>query len=334
MSDPHSPPTPTGRRIAAALTTWANILGPLAGLIVIYLLFAGIGPPSFSGAGNLETIARQTAIAGAAALGMTLVMIAGGIDLSVGSVVALTTVVIAWLLQCTGVGPVWAALAGIAAGVVCGLLSGLLVTRLGVVPFIVTLGMMLVVRGVAKALAHEQKIDAPITWLGDLLATLPPERKALLVPPGVWLVLLLAVAVAGLLRYTRLGRHIFAVGSNEQTARLCGVAVSRVKLIVYTLGGAFFGLAGLMLFSRLTVGDPTAAVGLELDVIAAVVIGGGSLSGGEGSVLGSLIGALIMSVIRSGCSQMGLDNWVQEVVTGAIIVVAVALDRLRHRRPG
>lgn len=138
--------------------------------------------------------------------------------------------------------------------------------------------------------------------------------------------------VAGLLRYTRLGRHIFAIGSNEQTARLCGVPVQRVKVVTYTLGGLFFGLAGLMLFSRLTVGDPTAAVGLELDVIAAVVIGGGSLAGGEGSVLGSLVGALIMSVIRSGCSQMGLSNWVQELVTGAVIVVAVALDRLRHRR--
>jgi ribose/xylose/arabinose/galactoside ABC-type transport system permease subunit len=135
-----------------------------------------------------------------------------------------------------------------------------------------------------------------------------------------------------LLRYARLGRHIFAVGSNELTARLCGVAVERVKLIVYTISAAFAGLAGLMQFSRLTVGDPTVAVGTELDVIAAVVIGGGSLSGGEGSILGSLVGALIMTVIRSGCSQLGLPNWVQEIVTGAIIVLAVALDRLRHRR--
>ena len=119
------------------------------------------------------------------------------------------------------------------------------------------------------------------------------------------MMLVLALGVAGLLRYTRLGRHTFAIGSNEQTARLCGVAVERVKLYVYSLCAAFAGLAGLMQFSRLTVGDPTVAVGLELDVIAAVVIGGGSLSGGEGSVLGTLVGALIMTVIRSGCSQMG-----------------------------
>lgn len=327
-------PAEPANRLAGFAGRWANLLGPMLGLIAIFVLFAFIGPPSFSSAGNFETIARQTAIVGMAALGMTLIMILGGIDLSVGSIVALTTVVIAWLLQEHGAAPLAAALGGVAGGGLCGLLSGLLVTRLRVVPFIVTLGMMLVVRGIAKAIAHEQKIDAPLTWLKELLASLRPEMRLMLVPPGVWLVIVLALAVAALLRYTRLGRHIFAIGSNEQTARLCGVPVNRVKIVTYSLGGLFFGLAGLMMFSRLTVGDPTAAVGLELDVIAAVVIGGGSLSGGEGSVFGSLVGALIMSVIRSGCSQMGLPNWVQEVVTGGVIVVAVALDRLRHRRAG
>jgi len=144
--------------------------------------------------------------------------------------------------------------------------------------------------------------------------------------------LVLALLVAGVLRYTKLGRHIVAIGSNEQTARLCGVPVERVKIIVYTLSAGFAGMAGLFQFSRLTVGDPTVAAGAELDVIAAVVIGGGSLSGGEGSILGTIVGALIMTVIRSGCSQMGLPNWVQEIVTGCIIVIAVALDRWRHRR--
>jgi ribose transport system permease protein len=310
---------------------WLSRLGPIIGLLAIYILFALIGPPSFSSTGNLETIARHTAIVGIAALGMTLVIIAGGIDLSVGSIIALVTVVIAALLQ-TGMNPLLAAIAGIAVGALCGLLNGLLITRVKVVPFIVTLGTLLVLRGAAKGLAHEQKIDAPITWLNDLLAAVPRGQSWQLVPPGVWLLLLLALLVAGLLRYMRLGRHVFAVGSNEQTARLCGVAVERVKLIVYTLSATMAGLAGLMQFSRLTVGDPTVAVGLELDVIAAVVIGGGSFSGGEGSVLGTIVGALIMTVIRSGCSQMGLPNWVQEIVTGSIIVLAVALDRLRHRK--
>ena len=208
----------------------------------------------------------------------------------------------------------------------------MIITRLRVVPFIVTLGTLLGVRGIAKGLAHEQKVDAPITWLNDLLAALGPDRRWLIVPAGVWIMLILAVAVGVMLYYTRFGRHIFAIGSNEQTSRLSGIDVQQVKLLVYATSAAFAGLAGLMQFSRLTVGDPTAATGLELDTIAAVVIGGGSLSGGEGSIFGTLVGALIMTVIRSGCSQMGFPNWMQEIITGAIIVIAVALDRLRHRR--
>ena len=314
---------------------WLNTLGPVLALLAVYGLFALIAPPSFRTGRNLETIARQTTIVGMAALGMTLVIISGGIDLSVGSVVALSTVVIAWLLQRGGAGPVTAALGGVAAAAFFGLMNGLLITRLRVVPFIVTLGMMLVVRGTAKGIGHNQKIDVEpglLAWLDELLASVGREQGWMLVPAGVWLLIILAVAMAAVLRYTRLGRHTFAIGSNEQTARLCGVAVERVKVLVFALGGAFAGLAGLMQFSRLTVGDPTVAVGLELDVIAAVVIGGGSLSGGEGSILGTLVGALIMTVIASGCTQMGLPNWVQEIITGAIIVLAVALDRLRHRR--
>jgi len=310
---------------------WINRLAPVFGVIFVYLLFAIIGPETFTSAKNLETIARQSSIVGMAALGMTLVIILGGIDLSAGSVIALSTVVIAALLQ-QQVPPFAAALGGVFAGLLCGLANGFLITRLRLVPFIVTLGTLLVVRGAAKGLAHEQKIDAPLTWLNNLTAALAPDQKFMLVPSGVWLVAVLAVAIGVLLHYTRLGRHIFAIGSNELTARLCGVAVERVKIIVYGLCAAFAGLAGILQFSRLTVGDPTVAIGLELDVIAAVVIGGGSLSGGEGSVIGSLAGAVIMTLIRAGCSQMGLPNWVQEIVTGAIIVAAVTIDRLRHSR--
>jgi ribose transport system permease protein len=314
---------------------WLNTLGPLLALAAVYGLFAMIAPASFRTGRNLEMIARQTTIVGVAALGMTLVIISGGIDLSVGSIVALSTVVIAWLLQYAGMGPLTAALGGVAAAACFGFLSGMLITRLRVVPFIVTLGMMLVVRGTAKGIGQEQKIDVDperLKWLEQLLASVPKDHRWMLLPPGVWLLVIMAVAVALLLRYTKVGRHTFAIGSNQQTARLCGVAVERVKLFVYTVSGAFAGLAGVMQFSRLTVGDPTVAIGLELDVIAAVVIGGGSLSGGEGSILGALVGALIMTVIASGCTQMGLYNWVQEIITGAIIIVAVALDRLRHRR--
>lgn len=302
---------------------------PVLGLVAVYGLFVLIGPDSFGSGRTLETIARQTAIVGTAALGMTLVIIAGGIDLSVGSIIALATVTIAAALQ-TGASPLGASLIGILTGALCGFVNGTIITRFRVVPFIVTLGTLLIVRGIAKGLAAEQKIDAPLTYLIDLLAALPPGAWWLL-PPGVWLLVVLALITGGFLAYTRVGKHIVAIGSNENTARLCGVRVEALKVLVYTLAGTSAGLAGLLQFSRLTVGDPTVAVGLELDVIAAVVIGGGSLAGGEGSVLGSVVGALIMTVIRAGCSQMGLPNWVQEIVTGAIIVIAVAVDRLRQK---
>ncbi len=311
---------------------WAAArLGPLRGLLAVYALFAAVGPESFSTFQNLETIARQTAIVGTAALGMTMIIISGGIDLSVGSMIALVTVVIAASLQ-AGLPPLVAGVLGIAAAALGGFVNGFLITRLRIVPFIVTLGTLLLLRGSAKGIAGEQKIDAPLTWLKDLLAALPSGAGWRIFPTGVWIMILLAFAVGAVLRFTRLGRHMIAVGSNEQTARLCGVPVERIKIIIYSLGGAFAGMAGVFQFSRLTVGDPTVATGVELDVIAAVVIGGGSLSGGEGSVLGTIVGALIMTVIRSGCSQMGLPNWVQEIVTGSIIVIAVALDRLRHRK--
>jgi len=149
------------------------------------------------------------------------------------------------------------------------------------------------------------------------------------VPPGIWTLLVVALLIGGLLGYTRFGRHVFAIGSNERMARLCGVAIDRTKIVVYTLSAALAGMAGLLQFSKLSVGDPTVAIGLELDVIAAVIIGGGSLSGGRGTVAGTIIGAAIMTVIQIGCSQKGLANWVQQIVTGGIIVAAVTLDRVR-----
>lgn len=305
-------------------------LGPLIGLIAVYLFFVlWAGEPFYSGF-NRVTVLTQSVIVTAGALGMTLIIISGGIDLSVGSMIALSTVVIARLLE-AGVSPVIAAFAGIAVGGCCGLLNGLLITRLKLVPFIITLGTLLVYRGIATGVAREQKIDAPITWLNEMLAKFP-DPPWLIVAPGVWLTLGLAIVVALMLRNTVLGRYVFAIGSNENTARLCGVRVERMKLYIYSLGGLLTGVAGLMQFSRLTVGDPTAARGMELDIIAAVVIGGGSLQGGEGSVLGSVAGAMLMAVIRNGLSMKGVPNWVQDVLTGSIIVAAVTLDRLRHRK--
>jgi ribose/xylose/arabinose/galactoside ABC-type transport system permease subunit len=301
----------------------------LIGLAATYLFFCLWAGEPFYSSFNRVTVLTQSVIVTAGALGMTLIIISGGIDLSVGSVIALSTVVVARLLE-GGASPWTAALAGVAVGVLCGAANGLLITRLRLVPFIITLGSLLIFRGAATGLAHEQKIDAPITWLNNMLAKFP-EPPWLMVAPGVWLTLLLGVLVALLLRNTVLGRHIYAIGSNENAARICGVRVDLTKFYVYTLGGLLTGVAGLMQFSRLTVGDPTAARGMELDIIAAVVIGGGSLQGGEGTVPGSVAGAVLMAVIRNGLSMQGVPNWVQDVLTGAIIVAAVAIDRLRHR---
>jgi ribose/xylose/arabinose/galactoside ABC-type transport system permease subunit len=299
--------------------------GTFIGLLLVAVIFGVLVGRQFFAPGNIELMARQAAIVSMAALGMTVVIAAGGIDLSVGSMVALTTVVIALMLRADAT-PFLAALAGVAVAALCGLLNGVLITQLEVVPFIVTLGTMLIIRGAAKGLADERRIEAPITWLNDLLRT---SSGTPLMPAGIWLVIVCALIVAAVLRYTRFGRHVFAIGSNERMARLCGVAITRTKIAVYTLSAALAGLAGLLMFSKLSVGDSTVSVGLELDVIAAVIIGGGSLSGGRGTVLGTIIGAAIMTIIQIGCTQKGLANWVQQIVTGSIIIVAVALDRVR-----
>ena len=223
-------------------------------------------------------MARQTVVVAIAAVGMTLVIVHGGIDLSVGSGVALTTVVVASLLK-AGHGPFAACLGGIAVRRRSpGSRPGAIVTRLRIAPFIVTLGAMSILRGAAKGLADEQKIDVDPRGLDALLA--PPEHG--LFPSGVWIAVAVAVLAAVTLRSTRFGRHVFAVGSNEATARLCGVEVDRVRVAVYAIAGLLAGLAGVMEFSTLTVGDPTDSIGLELEVIAAVVIGGASLSGAKG----------------------------------------------------
>lgn len=339
MTQPSSPAPPTS--IAEARSRWRGLgaLGPFLGLVFVLVLFAALAPGRFLTASNFQLMLLQTSVVATAALGMTLIIVAGGIDLSVGSTIALVTVVIGTVLKAAagnvesaGAGTgLLAAATGVAGGALVGAAIGTLVTRARMMPFIVTLGMWGAVRGAAKGLAREQMVAAPESWLTSLMVQPRGALAWLCVAPGVWVTLLLACVVALGLRYTRAGRHVFAVGSNEQTARLCGVAVERVKLKVYVLGGLFAGLAGVLQFSYLTVGDPTTAAGYELNVIAAVVIGGASLSGGRGSVAGSLMGAMIMTVVANGCTKVGLSNWVQEIVTGAIIVLAVGLDRLRSR---
>ena len=313
------------------MNEWAKKLGPLLGLLLVVALFSALRPRQFPTAANVEIMLLQTAVVGTAALGMTLVIASGGIDLSVGSQIALATVGLATLLA-HGWSPLAAAGAVVMLGGLCGVIIGGLVTGLRLSPFIVTLGMWGGLRGAAKGLANETIVVAPVTWLNDLLTALPPDRTWALVPAGVWLTIALAAVVAVLLRFTILGRHIVAIGSNEQTARLCGIEVTQTKLAVYTLASCLAAVAGVLQYAYLTVGDPTTASGMELDIIAAVVIGGGSLAGGQGSVFGTLVGAVIMTVVANGCTKLDLPNWVQEIVTGLIIVSAVALDRFRQPR--
>jgi ribose transport system permease protein len=306
--------------------------GPFLGLLAVILVFAiATGAPDrYLSANNLRVVLAQTVIVALGAIGMTLIIVSGGIDLSVGSAIALTGVIAALYLR-SGGAPFAAAGLSVVAGGLIGLVNAVAITRLHVVPFIATLGMLGVARGVAKWLADQETVNVPATWINQLAVTFPTPEW-LTFAPGVWLTVALAIAMAFVLRDTVFGRRVFALGSNEAAARACGIAVSRLKLGVYSLAGLFFGLAGVMQMSRLRQGDPTVAIGTELDVIAAVVIGGGSLSGGEGSILGSMIGALTMAFLRNGTQQMGWPNYVQEIIIGAIIVAAVAIDRLRHGR--
>jgi len=311
--------------------------GPFLGLAFVYLVFLVAAPAAFHSLYNTKTFLTQAVIFGIGALGMTVVMISGGIDLSVGSMVALGTVVSALVLKTGGDGPlaaglVWAAV--LAAVLVCalvGAVNGLLTVALRIVPFIVTLGTMQIVRGLAKGLAQQTTVNPSDSWLNGLMVVEPQSGAWTSVAPGLWVMLLLAVLLSLALKYTVFGRHAYAIGSNESTARLCGIPVGRNRILLYALGGAFTGVASVMQFSNLTLGDPTAASGMELDIIAAVVIGGGSLNGGEGSVTGSLVGAVLMAVLRNGCNLVGIPNYVQNIVIGAIIIAAVGLDRFRQR---
>jgi ribose transport system permease protein len=345
------------------LAAWRSVRpsGPVLGLLGVLALFvlllAWRGQLGhFASLRNLQVLAHKSSVPAVVALGMLLVMITGGIDLSVGSIVALVTVVtmqlyrlvyngpefvlpagwVAWLRE-AGLAwegtrsPLWATLASAPAGVLlggaCGLCNGLVVTRLRVAPFVATLGMFSVARGLAVWLAGRTRVSfrGPRPGWVDALARATPERT--LFDPGVWSVLVLAAGTAVLLRYTVFGRYCYAIGSNEQTARLCGIGVDRTKVKAYALAGLLAGWGGLLTFAHTSGGGPDAGVGLELDVIAAVVTGGASLAGGLGTVSGTLLGVLILGVLENGVSSLNVPVEVKYVLIGLIVVVNTALSR-------
>ncbi|MDA0831957.1 MAG: ABC transporter permease [Planctomycetota bacterium] len=404
MNTQEKTPTIAASPTSRGLKGWlSGVLGPFLALGAVYLFFAMADrmvneTPTFTDARNQTTIATHTASVAVAALGMTLIIISGGIDLSAGTALALSATVLAWCLlndvavlitqgdnvigvqqrlneannelsrarrkpeennveaieqriadlqaeqdRLKSLAPrykIWNAtlsiFAALLTGCATGFLNGLLISTLRVIPFIVTLGTMTLYLGLAKIVANETTVRPNVGeqvpgWIQEML-TLRSESLYWGFPTGVWFVIALSIVLSLVLRYTVFGRYVFALGSNESTARLCGVNVTRNKIAVYTLAGLFVGIAGIYQFSRLKSGNPTSGTGMELQIIAAVVIGGGSLSGGRGSVLGTLTGATIMAVIGSGCVILGLKNPLQDIILGVIIVMAVVVDQLRQRR--
>ena len=304
-----------------------NLLHRL-GIVAVLFVIAGllsVLTDSFATASNLTNVARQVSINGILAVGVTFVLLTGGVDLSLGSVVALSGVACA-LFAHPGEYPLFVPICvGLLTGGLCGLLNGVLVTRGGIAPFIVTLGMMTVARGLALIFSG-----------GKPVADMSPDLTGLagdLGPVPIPLICFAAVAVLSwlFLGRFRLGRHLYAVGGNEQAARAAGVSVPKVKLFAYGLCGLLTGLTGVVLAARITTGQPNAGQAYELDAIAAVVIGGTSLSGGVGSVLGTVLGVLLIGVINNGLDLLSVSSYYQAVIKGIIIVGAVWLDRRQAR---
>lgn len=307
-------------------------LAPVAGLVFTVLLFMVIPPHARVTLLDVRTVAVHTVIVATAGLGVALVIVGGGIDLSIGSVVALSSVAAAGTAQSLGAGawtPLAATIAAMATGAICGLYNGVLVTALGLPAFIATLGTLGFYRGVAKWVSGSRPVSAPAGWLEYFVMPVPHWWWTG-VAPAVWLLVVVALITWGVLTYSVFGRRITAIGSNEEAARRCGIPVKATKVKAYAGAGLLIGLAGALQFARLNQGDPTVASGLELDAIAAVVIGGASLAGGHVSVGGTIIGAVMMAYLKNRCTVMGWPNYVQEIVVGHIIIVAVALDRWRR----
>lgn len=298
---------------------------PFLALLTLFVALS-IASPSFLTSQNLSSVVRQTAVFNTLALGMTLVIISGGIDLSVGSIVALGGLA-GTMAMANGVPIPLGVLLGIATGLLCGFINGMLVTQLRIIPFIVTLGMMGVLRGLALIISDGMPVhDVPkgFQFLGE---------GTILGFPFVLVVLIAcAVLVHFILEHTRLGRYVFAIGSNSEAAIYAGIPVNFHTVAIYALSGGLAGLAGLIEASRLSTGQPTAGQGYELQAIAAVVIGGGSLRGGEGTVIGTLIGGFIMGLLANGSDLLGINPYVQQALIGAMIIVFVAVDELRKRR--
>ncbi|BDC51165.1 sugar ABC transporter permease [Bryobacterales bacterium F-183] len=298
---------------------------PFLTLITLFVSLS-IATPNFLTHLNLSTVVRQTAVINIIALGMTLIIVTSGIDLSVGAILALSGFLGAKAME-AGYSIPMAILIGLTVGTTCGLINGFLITRLKINPFIVTLGMLGVIRGMTLTISN----GLPASGVPEGFSFLA-TGTLLGLPLVLWILVVCAVAMHFVLEYTKLGRYAFAIGSNPDAAYYAGVPVSFHLTFVYAIAGLLTGLAAMIEASRLMTGQPTAGQGYELQAIAAVVIGGGSLRGGEGTVLGTLIGAFIMGLLSNGSDLLGINPYLQQTLIGLAIIVAVTLDELRKRR--
>lgn len=303
------------------------------GSLVVLVIFFSIASPNFMQWSNVVGILLSTAVIGILALGATFVIITGGIDLSVGTVMTLSAVTTGLIIVTADLPIIVGVLGGIATGAFCGMLCGVAITKLQIPPFIATLAMMMIAKGLALVLS-----DAAPIYFTD------PDHKAfakismgqmipgLNIPNAVIIFFLLGIMAAIILSKTILGRFNFAIGSNEEATKLSGINVDRWKIAIYSLAGAFTGIAGVLMASRLNSAQPALGQGYELEAIAAVVIGGTSLSGGKGTIVGTIIGALIMSVLTNGLRVLSIPQEWQTVVVGIVIILAVFMDILRRKK--
>lgn len=305
-----------------------------ASLIALLIGFS-IASPNFMQTSNMIAILQATSVNGVLAVAATLVIITGGIDLSVGTLMTFCAVIAGVVLTYLGMPLLLGVAAAILAGAFCGLCSGTFVAKMKIPPFIATLGMMLILKGLSLVISGTRPIyfnDTPGfdqisrgSLIGEIIPALP-------IPNGVLILFLVAFAAAYILNRTVLGRYTFALGSNEEAVRLSGVNTDMWKMRIYALAGGICGIGGILIASRLNSAQPALGLGYELEAIAAVVIGGTSLAGGRGTILGTLIGALIMAVLTNGLRVLSVAQEWQTVVTGAIIILAVYADMARRKK--
>ena len=304
---------------------------PFASLLFVLILLSALKPDTFLTADNFLNVFRRCSVNAIIAVGMTAIIISGGIDLSVGSMMALSGMVGAWTMQHFGgdnptAEIMWlGTFAGIATGTVAGFLNGALINGLKLPPFILTLGTMSAFRGISYVMNDGQPYNVPAyKFLGD--------GEIFNVPVSIVIAGVIVLIASGILNRTTLGRYTYAIGANRTATLYSGVNVTRNLIVIYTLAGLLVGVAAMIATSRTVSAQPTAGIGLELDIIAAVVIGGASLNGGRGTILGTIIGTLLISFLRNGCTLLGISTNIQLIVIGIIIVVAVSVDQLARSK--